>query len=60
MTGDWPAWGGGIGRNMVNATTGISIDFQPAEDPKEGKKILWTAQLGSQTYGNPVVASGSR
>jgi outer membrane protein assembly factor BamB len=58
VTGDWPMWGGTIHRNMVNASTGISIDFKPAEDPKEGQKILWVSQLGSQTYGNPVVAQG--
>lgn len=52
--GDWPMWGGTIGRNMVNSTTGISLDF----DPIEGKNILWTGELGSQTYGNPVVAGG--
>jgi len=58
VTGDWPCWGGDIHRNMANATTGISIDFQPAEDPKDGKNVRWTARLGSQTYGNPVVAGG--
>jgi outer membrane protein assembly factor BamB len=58
VTGDWPMWGGTIGRNMSNATTGISIDFTPATDPKEGKNLLWVAMLGSQTYGNPVVADG--
>ncbi len=58
VTGDWPCWGGDIHRNMVNATTGISIDFEPAENPDDGKNVLWTAKLGSQTYGNPVVADG--
>ena len=51
-------WGGSIDRNMFNTTTGISLDFEPAEDPAEGKKVLWTAELGSQTYGNPVIAGG--
>jgi outer membrane protein assembly factor BamB len=61
VSGDWPMWGGSIDRNMVNETTGISIDFVPRADPQEGievKKVLWTAKLGSQTYGNPVVAGG--
>ncbi len=58
VTGDWPCWGGSIHRNMVNATTKIGIDFEPAEDPKGGKKMLWVAKLGSQTYGNPVVSGG--
>ncbi len=58
VTGDWPCWGGSIERNMINATTQIAIDFVPAEDPQEGKRILWVAKLGSQTYGNPVVSNG--
>lgn len=58
VTGDWPMWGGTIARNMINATTGISIDFVPSTNPDEAKNILWTAKLGSQTYGNPVVANG--
>ena len=52
--GDWPMWGGNGSRNMVNATTGINLDF----DTDEGKNVIWTAELGSQTYGNPVVAGG--
>ncbi len=58
VTGDWPMWGGTIHRNMVNGTTGITIDFVPSEDPTQAKNILWVAKLGSQTYGNPVVAHG--
>lgn len=57
-TGDWPMWGGDPSRNMVNATTGISLDFKPAETPEKGVNVLWTAPLGSQTYGNPVIAEG--
>ena len=52
--GDWPMWGGDNSRNMFNATTNINLDF----DPKSGKNILWVGELGSQTYGNPVVAKG--
>jgi outer membrane protein assembly factor BamB len=58
VTGDWPCWGGSIERNMINATTPIAIDFVPAETSEEGKKLLWVAKLGSQTYGNPVVSNG--
>ena len=54
ITGDWPMWGGTIDRNMVNATTDVPTDFDPLDD----KKVLWTANLGSQTYGNPIVAGG--
>ncbi|MFK7817983.1 MAG: PQQ-binding-like beta-propeller repeat protein [Planctomycetaceae bacterium] len=58
VAGDWPMWGGSYARNMYNTTTGISIDFEPATDPAKGKKVMWVAALGSQTYGNPVVADG--
>ena len=58
ITGDWPMWGGNTSRNMVNATTGFPLDFEPATTAENGKRLLWVAQLGSQTYGNPVVANG--
>ena len=58
-SGDWPMWGGTDQRNMVNPTTGIDTGFAPpSEDAPEGKNLLWVAELGSQTYGNPVVADG--
>jgi outer membrane protein assembly factor BamB len=57
-SGDWPMWGGDASRNMLNATTGISLDFKPAKTLEKGKNLLWIAPLGSQTYGNPVVAGG--
>lgn len=58
-TGDWPMWGGSIDRNMVNATTGIDTSFlPPSEEHPQGVNHVWTAELGSQSYGNPVVADG--
>ena len=56
--GDWPMWGGEPHRNMVNLTTGLDVGFQAATKPEDGKNLLWTAQLGSQTYGNPVISGG--
>jgi outer membrane protein assembly factor BamB len=53
-TGDWPMWGGTPDRNMVSTMKGIPIDW----DVKTKKNIKWSAALGSQTYGNPVVAEG--
>jgi len=52
--GDWPMWGGSVDRNMVNGTTGVNLDF----DLQEGKGVNWVANLGSQTYGNAIVAGG--
>lgn len=51
---DWPMWGGTPDRNMVSTMTGLPIEW----DVKTGKNIRWVQELGSQTYGNPVVAEG--
>lgn len=51
---EWPLWGGTPSRNMVSNETGISLDF----NLQDGKNVIWSAELGSQTYGNPIVADG--
>src|SRR5882672_1637688 len=53
-TGDWPMWGGTPDRNMVSAMKGLPADW----NVKTKKNVKWVAQLGSQSYGNPVVAGG--
>jgi outer membrane protein assembly factor BamB len=53
-TGDWPMWGGAPDRNMVSNAKGLPIEW----DVKTGKNVKWVAKLGSQSYGNPVVAGG--
>ena len=53
-TGDWPMWGGSPERNMVSSMAGIPDSW----DVPSAKNIKWTAKLGSQSYGNPVVADG--
>jgi outer membrane protein assembly factor BamB len=52
--GDWPMWGGTPDRNMVSKMKGIPTSW----DMKSGKNVKWIGQLGSQAYGNPVVAAG--
>src|SRR5215218_1182928 len=52
--GDWPMWGGSPDRNMVSTMTGLPTTW----DVKTGANVKWVAPLGSQTYGNPVVAGG--
>ena len=53
-TGDWPMWGGTPDRNMVS-----NMKNPPTEwDVQAKKNVRWIAALGSQTYGNPVVAGG--
>ncbi len=54
ITADWPLWGGTPARNMVCAATGIDLNF----DLQDGTNVAWSAKLGSQTYGNPIVADG--
>ena len=53
-TGDWPMWGGTADRNMVSEMTGLPTDW----DVETGRNIKWVADLGSQSYGNPVVSGG--
>jgi outer membrane protein assembly factor BamB len=53
-SGSWPMWGGTPDRNMVSSMTGLPMEW----DVKTGKNVKWVADLGSQTYGNPVVAHG--
>jgi outer membrane protein assembly factor BamB len=54
LSADWPMWGGTPNRNMVSSITGLPSQW----DVKTGKNVKWVAELGSQSYGNPVVASG--
>jgi len=51
---DWPMWGGTIQRNMVSAIKNLPATW----DIKTKKNIKWKADLGSTSYGNPVVADG--
>lgn len=52
--GDWPMWGGTPDRNMVSNMKGLPIEW----DLEKKKNIKWVASLGSQSYGNPIVAGG--
>jgi len=64
---DWPRWGGpDPGRNMYSPAKGLPDHFTPGKlkpgteeiDPKTTKNVKWVAKLGSQSYGNAVVANG--
>src|SRR5436190_3254328 len=52
--GDWPMWGGTPDRNMVSNMKGLPTSW----DIKTKVNVKWVAALGSQAYGNPVVAGG--
>jgi outer membrane protein assembly factor BamB len=47
-------WGGTPDRNMISPMTGLPESW----DVKSKKNLKWVAALGSQSYGNPVVAGG--
>ncbi len=51
---DWPQWGGSGSRNNTPSGKDIPIDW----DVDSGRNIRWSMPLGSETYGNPVVANG--
>ncbi len=64
---DWPQWGGNDpGRNMYSPAKGLPESFDPGKvktgteeiDPATTKNVKWAVKLGSQSYGNPVVAGG--
>jgi outer membrane protein assembly factor BamB len=47
-------WGGSPDRNMVSDMKGLPTTW----DIQTKKNVRWMATLGSQSYGNPVVAGG--
>jgi outer membrane protein assembly factor BamB len=51
---DWPQWGGSYGRNNTPEGKNIPVKW----NVETGENILWSMPLGSETYGNPVVANG--
>ena len=64
--GDWNQWGGSASRNNAPESGPLPIDWDPGQfdaetgawKPETSRNIAWVAQLGSQSYGNPVVAGG--
>jgi outer membrane protein assembly factor BamB len=63
---DWGQWGGSSRRNNTPQGKNIPTDWKIGTfDPKTGEwnkedaeNIVWVSSLGSQSYGNPVVANG--
>ena len=52
-------WGGTPLRNMVSPEKNPPTDWRvPTEEDHNGLNILWTAALGSKSYGNPIVVNG--
>jgi len=51
---DWPMWGGNAQRNMSSPIKNLPSTW----DVKTKAHIKWKANLGSTSYGNPVIADG--
>src|SRR3990172_8398596 len=66
VTAEVNQWGGSPDRNNVAVGHNIPTEWKLGKfnlrtgdwDPTGSKNIKWVARLGSQTYGNPVVAGG--
>ncbi len=65
--GDWNQWGGSSLRNNIPEGKNIAFEWDfgstyldSGEFKKEeaSKNVLWSAPIGSQSYGNPVIANG--
>lgn len=62
----WNQWAGSSARNNTPVGKNIPAEFEPGDfdaktgewTPGTGKNVKWVARLGSQSYGNPVVADG--
>ncbi|MBM4021984.1 MAG: serine/threonine protein kinase [Planctomycetes bacterium] len=63
---EWNQWGGSPHRNNTPAAAGLPVEWSPGDfdqdtgawRPETSQNVLWVAALGSQSYGNPVVADG--
>ncbi len=66
ITAEMNQWGGSSGRNNVAVGHNIPTEWKLGKfnlrtgewDPTGSKNIKWVAKLGSQSYGNPIVADG--
>ena len=64
--GDWPQWGGTREKNNAPNVKNLPLEWNIGKfdrrsgewDSSKAVNINWYALLGSQTYGNPVVADG--
>ena len=66
IAADWNQWGGSPQRNNVAEARNLPVEWAAGEfdfdtgvwQPETSKNVAWVAALGSQSYGNPVVAGG--
>lgn len=50
---DWPQLGGSPARNNA-----VDVEVPATWDVEKGTNVKWSVELGTQTYGNTVVANG--
>lgn len=61
---DWPQWGGSLSRNMASMEVALPNYFEVGVAGRGGswttkpENVKWSARLGTQTYGSPVIAGG--
>ncbi len=63
---DWGQWGGSSKRNNTPQGQNIPVEWQIGGfdlktgewNKEDSENVKWVASLGSQSYGNPVVANG--
>lgn len=66
VTREWAQWGGSPERNNTPVAKGLptkwdvgSVDPETGRwEPSNSQNVKWLVPLGSQSYGNPVVADG--
>lgn len=66
VTKEWTQWGGDSARNNTPVGVGIPTEWEVGDfdystgewDSSSAVNVKWAAPLGSQTYGNCVVAGG--
>jgi hypothetical protein len=63
---EWNQWAGSPARNNTPVGQNIPIDWDPGHfdfdtgewQAETSRNVKWVAKLGSQSYGNPVIADG--
>src|SRR5262245_11166363 len=56
---EWTMWGRGRLRNMISPENNPPMDWKiPADEHEKGTNVLWSAALGSKSYGNPIISEG--
>lgn len=58
LPADWPMGGRSGDRNPVSPELPVPTDWQLGEMGKNGRNILWSAEVGTSAAGGPIVSGG--